>query len=943
MANISDIPASSSTVAATRSKCQKTLHDTVYTEQCELPIGKLPVQKDVVCCMLYLLRPDRAGKAIRTINEAALLLSNALVEHWHFCNVYTIGERHIVKKICGVYNEFKNNCQTRTNRKTDMWKERMSKYNHQLKSTLFDISTQDRQRTHNLEEQYGVKMTSLEYDFLEDQKGPRIGYCTSFVDRKWEKTTQRRQKDQLSYERMKKNEECSCPKAIPWKKVPSDLQPGDSTASSEGDTDEATNEGPGMISDSDGDIPRPRKMRRISDVMEAPSDKLPEEFRHIRHTIKQVKPEFYTTVDKLISTNHCSKNQAVSAVITVANEMFGRQWKHHNEDSASIDVDTAPSSKSIRETGRAIETYTLKCIVDEIMASDEAVITYHDDGSRKKGVGSFMVQGVTINGKFRAFPTLPIASESMENLTQLKLAILNILATCSGVDPKDLFEKINFRMMDSTAHNFGVDEQVSIDLGTDHVPDELLCSTHPVLMFNRAIIDIFQTIESAVGKDKLYAKVMVNATTTHDTVTEQFLDVMMRFISKDFDHKPWNYAQQFGTHIAPKKNEAVQLKKERFNRFAYACACAVYHVEDLWTFLDKYEHVTNNLACVLRAFQDVDCLVTFLLAAAILGVHLIEPFLALTYSGNVTYRELIPAMQKLYENLTTTTDMGKLLDLSKPAFDFVNERQFKLRLWPKQVLDALSLAIEQNKPELLKIFKLMLPKLAEGWLRQRGEVFGFGDFDQESPRLLLNIDPDILDKAQINNMAAERQVGRINYELKIRGSKGLKVASSSNVKAQSYELVELDSTILREHRKISNKTNELMKSWIDQQNQLTCAGVTKKETENLKIDKRRNSDLSKLRDMGGPFVSAPEVDLYMAREDVTPKEKDTRLYLEVRYARDSCLSLPKSSDIFRLKRAYKNLSVDEYSTNLKIYFDKVETNASATRMDFLAALEKLTQ
>ena len=34
----------------------------------------------------------------------------------------------------------------------------------------------------------------------------------------------------------------------------------------------------------------------------------------------------------------------------------------------------------------------------------------------------------TKNGKFSAFPTLPIASESKENLAQLKLAILFILA-----------------------------------------------------------------------------------------------------------------------------------------------------------------------------------------------------------------------------------------------------------------------------------------------------------------------------------------------------------------------------------------------------------------------------------------------------------------------------------------------------------------------------------
>ena len=35
---------------------------------------------------------------MRMINETTVRLSNALVEHWHFCNVYTIGERRIVNK-----------------------------------------------------------------------------------------------------------------------------------------------------------------------------------------------------------------------------------------------------------------------------------------------------------------------------------------------------------------------------------------------------------------------------------------------------------------------------------------------------------------------------------------------------------------------------------------------------------------------------------------------------------------------------------------------------------------------------------------------------------------------------------------------------------------------------------------------------------------------------
>ena len=40
---------------------------------------------------------------------------------------------------------------------------------------------------------------------------------------------------------------------------------------------------------------------------------------------------------------------------------------------------------------------------------------------------------------------------------------------------------------------------------------------------------------------------------------------------------------------------------------------------------------------------------------------------------------------------------------------------------------------------------------------------------------------DILDKAPTGNIDAERQVGRVNYELSIRGTKNLKAASASSV------------------------------------------------------------------------------------------------------------------------------------------------------------------
>ena len=56
-------------------------------------------------------------------------------------------------------------------------------------------------------------------------------------------------------------------------------------------------------------------------------------------------------------------------------------------------------------------------------SEENVVVTYSDDGSKKQGTGSFSVQGITVNGKYRSLPTMSIASESRRNLADLKVAI----------------------------------------------------------------------------------------------------------------------------------------------------------------------------------------------------------------------------------------------------------------------------------------------------------------------------------------------------------------------------------------------------------------------------------------------------------------------------------------------------------------------------------------
>ena len=93
---------------------------------------------------------------------------------------------------------------------------------------------------------------------------------------------------------------------------------------------------------------------------------------------------------------------------------------------------------------------------------------------------------------------------------------------------------------------------------------------------------------------------------TASSVTEQALDCITRLIIHDFDHKPWNKSKEIDMHITPNKNMSVSLKAERFYCLPLTCAVTLYHFDDVATsFLDKLQHVTNQLACIVRCFLEL--------------------------------------------------------------------------------------------------------------------------------------------------------------------------------------------------------------------------------------------------------------------------------------------------------------------------------------------------
>ena len=71
------------------------------------------------------------------------------------------------------------------------------------------------------------------------------------------------------------------------------------------------------------------------------------------------------------------------------------------------------------------------------------------------------------------------------------------------------------------------------------------------------------------------------------------------------------------------------------------------------------------------------------------------------------------------------------------------------------------------------------------------------------------------------------------------------------------------------------------------------------------------------------------------------KERNARLYIEVRYARMTSSTLKETAAVFRLKRQGRNLPSAEYADNLKKYFDDTESVGTLSMDDLNSVLTKM--
>ena len=179
------------------------------------------------------------------------------------------------------------------------------------------------------------------------------------------------------------------------------------------------------------------------------------------------------------------------------------------------------------------------------------------------------------------------------------------------------------------------------------------------------------------------------------------------------------------------------------------------------------------------------------------------------------------------------------------------------------------------------------------------------DFQPEYPVEKQASNPD---DTPVHNLGMERLCGKTDY----RGEKlkQLDAVSRSMIIDATGNLRKDSQESFRKFGKQAEEIQELKMEWSKKMKDRFSAKLTEKQAVAVNKEEKRLIMLEKLKNCGGPFTPSEQVDAFVCesrqreqsavnvKKAKITKEVATRMKLEVKYARDSSITLPKTDPIF---------------------------------------------
>ena len=685
---------------------------------------------------------------------------------------------------------------------------------------------------------------------------------------------------------------------------------------------------------------------------------------NVRTSERKVSDDIYHTYAALVGGG-LSIREASFAIQTVA-KLFGCKWiipdEHKSKyDSDSIDstedadvLRTLPTEKAVRLNLDLIHAYSLKLTADCIMKkkAEGAVMTHATDGTTRKTVGGFAVAGVHINqDAVLPLPILNTSSETTDNVAAGVVAGFDMLAAASSHSTEELYDCVDVHMTDATAHNKGISKVIAEKLGRDDPAGQLFCNVHTTLGFDRSIKDVIHDVENEMGLENIFLGFMldVDLDQCKGTVSLRFLTWALNMFGPDWIQKPWNYYLDFKTHMnkeqGDKKVHLFSLKDARFGCLSKSAAVALYHWADFESFLNTHDTITNKLACLTRDAMKFGYIKTVLAVVAAFGIQLIEPFFIITKSQKVTHSRLQSTFTDMYAGLQYDEIDEQFFKFESSAMRGVSDKLIQEVVkneYGQEVAAICSAVASEHIDDCIVLGNLISKKLATTLSMQRGKYYEFGEHEADYP--VFQQTPNV-DKTIINNIEMERQCASSDNRLKKKPR--LETVSRDIVlhKTQVLRDFDQDPSFFRQMTAAVSKLKSIKTEWDERQQELRQIGLTKKESEALRIEQRKNNILARLKTVGGPFTKAEEVDEYISQEaDLLKCQR--RMREEITFARDTSQSLPRACPLFKImtidgtsgKRRVK--TGGEFATSMKLLLGKQEEKTVVTRDDFKYALSK---
>ena len=750
-------------------------------------------------------------------------------------------------------------------------------------------SNKGEERKKHCQDDWGVKMSPAEKSYYEDQKLERKQFCDRAVDPVWYTVMMKRQRLRERMESAKAEME----KQMQYKSLEEIeealLEDGEfleESSNKKEETDVNLNEETYQSS------AEPEKTSQVDDDI---NDPLPVEYRHVRDSVRKVKEQVYRVLANLMGKG-LSLNESVQAIIMVANGLFNRTWVEQQDKENNI-LDMLPSLRSIQEALGLIETQTLAQTVDRMEEGrgQGRMITHAIDSTTKISLGQFATQGIHV-GKDSALPMplMNICGESTEDIALQVDHGFNCLAVSRGVPVEEVYSLVSAHMTDSVEHNKGFNTILQEMYSLETPAGQLFCGSHTTLGFSSSMNKTIGMIEQDMKIAHITSKFMVglDVDSKNSSVAGVALDIMLKLVAPEYSHKMWNYYSQFCLYLEAHQVEKVifAYKDQRFGCLSRAAAVLLFLYEHLGNFLAENPQIVNKLSCLTRELLELPYLKTVFLVFAALGVHIIEPFFAKTIQTSATHSSLKKFYKELYDGMNSTVDIT-FFDFSKPKFSAVTEGLFQdvKDSYGRGVMKVVTDFASGYGEDAVKLVNLMLPQLRQVLGRQRRDYC----LDEEAfpPQYPVEEQAESVDDCPVTNLEMERFCGVVDYRQK--KLRKLRAVSRSMILGKAKVLEEGEQSSFRSFKQETLARRELELKWTEKMKEKLKKGADLKQINSLKAESKRLVKLEVLKQAGGPFTKAEEVEKYLADKEILPKQKQTRMKMELQFARDSSTTLPK--------------------------------------------------